>query len=307
MQLEYLETLVAAVAAGSFSRAAESLCLTQSAVSKRIRFLEEHYGYPLVDRSGPVLAPTPAGALVLEKARHLLAIERELEEGLDGLNRHSALSFCCTPGFGVAHLPGVMRRLILHDVDMSRIRFLFDTPDDILRGVSEERYDVAVAEHCTPPELEGFRTFSLPADEMLFVSAPSLRLPAPRIPIESLCAQTLLHRREACCSRIFLDANLARIGCAIGDFRRAVLIDDLHLILEAAVRGDGVAFVSGDVVAEAVRERRLVTHHVDGFLHRRERTLVVPERRAESPAVAAVVEAVLEVFESSSPALAAGA
>lgn len=96
VQLDYLETLVEAASLGSFSRAAESLCLTQSAVSKRIRFLEEHYGSPLLDRSGPVIVPTTAGLLVIEKARRLLAIERELEH-LEVLDRRRGISFCCTP------------------------------------------------------------------------------------------------------------------------------------------------------------------------------------------------------------------
>lgn len=308
MQLEYLETLVEAVAQGSFSRAAERLCLTQSAVSKRIRFLEEHYGYPLLDRSGATIVPTAAGQLVLERARHLIAIEQELEESLDGLHRRRPISFCCTPGFGIAHLPGVMRQLILREADTSRIQFLFDTPENILRGVAEERYDVAVAEHCTVPELDGLRCFTLPADEMVFVSAPGLRLPTPRIPVEVLLAQTLLHRREECCSRIFLDANLARIGRAIGDFRRAVLIDDLHLIVRSAVAGEGVAFVSCDVVAPQVREKQLVTHGVDGFAHRRDRTLVASARQAESEIARQLVDSVLEAFSpGAAPALALGA
>jgi DNA-binding transcriptional LysR family regulator len=296
MQLEYLETLVEAAALGSFSRAAESLCLTQSAVSKRIRFLEEHYGYPLLDRSGPTVVPTPAGRLVIEKARRLIAIEQELEEGLEGLSRKRAITFCCTPGFGIAHLPDVMRRLILHDTDMSRLRFLFDAPEDILRGVTEERYDIAVAEHCTAPDFDGLKTYELRSDEMVFVSAPALHLPTPRIPLDVLCAQTLLHRQETCCSRIFLDSNLRSIGRNIGDFRRAVLIDDLHLILKSAMGGDGVAFVSRDVVSDQLREGVLVTHTVEGFLHRRDRTLVTSARHADNPIADRLLESILDVL-----------
>ncbi|MCC6651420.1 MAG: LysR family transcriptional regulator [Candidatus Eisenbacteria bacterium] len=296
MQLDYLETLVEAAASGSFSRAAERLFLTQSAVSKRIRFLEEHYGYPLLDRSGPLLVPTPAGRLVLEKAQHLLSIERELEEGLQGLHRRRAVSFCCTPAFGVAHLPEVMRHLVMQGADMSGVRFLFDTPDNILRGVTEERYDIAVAEHCTAPDLAGLTTFELPADEMVFVSSPSLGLPTPGIPLGVLCGQTLLHRQEACCSRIFLDANLARVARSLTDFRRTVLIDDLPLILQSAVEGAGVAFVSRDVASAHVRSGALVTHRVEGFVHRRERTLVASARHSSNAPARQLLESVLASF-----------
>lgn len=296
MQLDYLETLVEVAASGSFSRAAERLFLTQSAVSKRVRYLEEHYGYPLLDRSGPLLVPTPAGQLVLEKAHRLLSIERELEAGLEGLDHRRAITFCCTPAFGVAHLPGVMRHLVMQGADMSRVRFLFDTPDNILRGVAEERYDIAVAEHCTPPDLAGMTTFELPPDEMVFVSAPSLRLPSPGITLDALCSQTLLHRQEACCSRIFLDANLARVARSMSDFRRTVLIDDLPLILQSAVEGAGVAFVSRDVASAHVETGALVTHTVEGFVHRRERALVASARHSSSEAARQLLASVLEVL-----------
>jgi len=58
MELVYLRTFVQSLEAGSFSKAADALCVTQSAVSRRIKFLEDQYGYPLLDRSGPLLAAT---------------------------------------------------------------------------------------------------------------------------------------------------------------------------------------------------------------------------------------------------------
>ncbi len=307
MQLEYLETLVEAAACGSFSKAAETLCITQSAVSKRIKFLEEHYGYALLDRSGSQVTPTPAGEIVIEKARKLIEIERDLKKGLEGLSPRDAIAFCCTPAFGIAHLPAVMRRLMLHEPDMSQVRFHFDTPPAILEGLAEQRFDVAVAEHCTPPDLAGLRTFALPPDEMVFVSAPQLRVPAPRTSLEVLFEQTLLYRRETCCSRIFLDANLRDLCHSVGDFRSTVMIDDLHLILEGAQSGRGIAFVSQSVVEAELRSGALVAHRVDGFVHRRDRTLVASPCCSASRTAESLIRSVLDVLGSPSAAPAAAA
>ena len=54
MDTRYLKTLQAVLESGSFSRAADDLNITQSAVSRRIRFMEDQYGMPLIDRSGGV-------------------------------------------------------------------------------------------------------------------------------------------------------------------------------------------------------------------------------------------------------------
>lgn len=60
-----LEAFVSVARLGSFTRAADSLCLTQSAVSKHVRLLESHLGVPLFSRVGGV-ALTPAGQQFLE-------------------------------------------------------------------------------------------------------------------------------------------------------------------------------------------------------------------------------------------------
>ncbi|KPF47971.1 LysR family transcriptional regulator [beta proteobacterium AAP121] len=85
--------LVAAVAAvlreGSFERAAEALHLTPSAVSQRVKLLEERLGQPLVVRGGPCSA-TAAGAALARHAEALRLLEADLAEQLPGLGDASA-------------------------------------------------------------------------------------------------------------------------------------------------------------------------------------------------------------------------
>ncbi len=66
METVYLKTLVEAIATGSLSKAADSLCITPSTASRRIKFMEDHYGYSLLDRSGSKLVLTNAGKIVMD-------------------------------------------------------------------------------------------------------------------------------------------------------------------------------------------------------------------------------------------------
>ncbi len=59
--LNALKCLEAAARAQSFSKAAEELHVTQSAVSHQIRQLEEWFGISLFDRKGRQTVPTPRG------------------------------------------------------------------------------------------------------------------------------------------------------------------------------------------------------------------------------------------------------
>ena len=66
--LNALKCFEAAARYGSFSRAADELHVTQSAVSHQIRQLEEWFGLLLFDRQGRQTLPTPEGS---ELARSL--------------------------------------------------------------------------------------------------------------------------------------------------------------------------------------------------------------------------------------------
>ncbi|MBS1154957.1 MAG: hypothetical protein H6R07_881 [Proteobacteria bacterium] len=76
-QLEALEMIVLA---GSFDGAARRLHLTQSAISQRIKQLEERFGGVLLVRENPV-RPTPAGERLLAHVRQVRRLEAEIEAG----------------------------------------------------------------------------------------------------------------------------------------------------------------------------------------------------------------------------------
>ncbi|MEY4909768.1 MAG: hypothetical protein RL260_3486 [Pseudomonadota bacterium] len=72
MTLVQLKHLIALAESGSFSRSAETLCLTQPALSRSIRALEDELGQPLFDRIGRHSELTPFGREVLARARQVV-------------------------------------------------------------------------------------------------------------------------------------------------------------------------------------------------------------------------------------------
>lgn len=275
MESIYLKTLVEVVRTGSLSRAAEILHVTQPAVSKRIKFMEDQYGCALLDRSGAQLRPTAAGRLVFEKAESVLEIEADLVSGLHVLSGKTRISFSCTPSFGVAHLPAILREFMLACADGADLKFMFNSPQQILDGLTKGRFDLAVMELCECFDLSDHDVFPLPGDEMVFVSKPTIGIPSPDTSIETLSDIPLFTRHEGCCSRILLEDNLKAVGHELRDFRNVVVLDDLHLVVQAVVEGEGIAFLSRDVLGEHLAAGRLKAHYVPGFKHARQRALVL--------------------------------
>lgn len=72
MLFQDLKAFVTVVDSASLTKAAQTLCLTQSAVSRRIQHLEETLGEALFDRSTRPPSPTAIGRRVYEKAVELL-------------------------------------------------------------------------------------------------------------------------------------------------------------------------------------------------------------------------------------------
>lgn len=81
IEMRQLAALAAVVEEGSFERAARRLHVTQSAVSQRIKQIEERLGQVLVVRSLPIRA-TEAGQQVLKHYRQISLLEQELLQGL---------------------------------------------------------------------------------------------------------------------------------------------------------------------------------------------------------------------------------
>jgi DNA-binding transcriptional LysR family regulator len=79
MTLVQLRHLIALAETGSFSRAAQSQFLTQPALSRSIRALEDELGMPLFDRVGRRIELTAFGRATLERARLLVSDADELQ------------------------------------------------------------------------------------------------------------------------------------------------------------------------------------------------------------------------------------
>ncbi len=300
METRYLKTLVEAIEKGSFSKAAESLHITQSAVSQRVKFLEEQYGHQLVDRSGAVLEPTSAGLLVLVKAREILEKERELVHSLRDVGNRKRIAVCCTPSFGMAFLPEILSDFIRGHSDLNDLKFIFMQPQESLQGLRNLEFDLAVIEHCQDQCFDGFERFPLPDDELLFVVPPAIALqPADGfVSLEDLLAFRLYARRDGCSSKEMLRSNLAGQGCDFNSFDSVIVSDDLHFTIRSVLEGEGIAYVSTAVVNSYLESGRLIGLRVKGFLHGRGRCAVMLPHRREDPLLGELLEC---VFRAVSP------
>lgn len=107
---DLLRAFVLIAEGGSFTRAAERVGRTQSAVSMQIRRLEETLGQPLLVRTPRGVQPTPQGMWLLERARALLALNDEIVGNFRAPPMVGTVRLGAPDDYALAWLPDILAR-----------------------------------------------------------------------------------------------------------------------------------------------------------------------------------------------------
>lgn len=110
MELRHLRYFAAVAAHGSFSRAANNLNLTQPALSRQVKDLEEELEVPLFVRGKNTVTLTDAGELFYEEARDLLARADQAIQRVRGESRSEILRVGYAPSLTTGIMPGALEK-----------------------------------------------------------------------------------------------------------------------------------------------------------------------------------------------------
>jgi DNA-binding transcriptional LysR family regulator len=191
MDLSQLEVFLAVAREGRFSRAAEKLYRTQSAVSQSIRKLEDEIGEPLFDRSSRDGLLTDAGRVLQEYAERLLNLRNDAQEALVELRElhKGKLAIAANEFTALYLLPVLAEFRRLHPMIKVTVQRALGShiPDDVLRHNSELgvlTYD---------PQEPQLHSVVVYLDELIFVVPPSHPLAGERqVSIRQLGAESFV-------------------------------------------------------------------------------------------------------------------
>jgi LysR family glycine cleavage system transcriptional activator len=272
--LELLRTFEAAARHLSFTQAAAELFVTQSAVSRQIRALEDDLGAPLFERRHRALALTPAGESL--RSATLEVLDR-LRETVRRLRRPGARrTFTVTTSVGFASLwlvPRLPRFTAAHpDVDV-RI-------SAVNRMVDLDREDIDVAVRFGPRDrAQGTPLFG---ETVLPVCAPALAQD-PRRPLREpadLARHVLLVTMAPGAGVAGLEWPmwLEAVGLAQLEPAGRLHFSQYDLLVGAAIAGQGVALGRMPLLADALGDGRLVAPFGRGAASPRGYSLITSSR-----------------------------
>ncbi|HSN38638.1 MAG TPA: LysR substrate-binding domain-containing protein [Burkholderiales bacterium] len=250
-----LNTLVAFEAAArlkSFVKAARELCITASAVSHRIKLLEQHYGTQFFIRNKESLSLTHEGAVFLEAVLDALLILRSASSRLRQdvprtirVNVSTALA-----NKWLAHrLDGYYAK---HRNARLEIRAVHHSALNQLADLRSGEVDLAIR-YCRNDDWRGFRKTRLLPVRVFPVCSPAYKtrhnLRTPR----DLANATLLRSPREPWDEWFRIAGLKNAPVPTG-----TEFSDAGLLLSAAIGGQGVALARDALVEEDIAVGRLV-------------------------------------------------
>lgn len=191
MELSQLEVFLAVARERRFSRAAEKLYRTQSAVSQTIRKLEDELGEPLFDRSSREGVLTDAGKLLFEYAEKLINLRAEAAESLSELRElQKGKLILAANEFTVLYLLPVLAEFRrLHPMIRISVERALGSriPDEVLRYAAE--FGVLSYQ----PQEPNLHSVVVYQDELVFIVPPRHPLAsAPQISIRQLGAESFV-------------------------------------------------------------------------------------------------------------------
>lgn len=233
----------------SFSKAAEELGISQSAVSHEMRLLEQRVGQPLFIRQGRSIRLTDAGR---DYQRSVAGALENLETGyrkLEPFRKPGSVVIYCPADFAA--------RWLLPRIGMLKKAVPNCDPwiDTSGAKVDFEEMEVSIAIVCTrdvDPSLQSHRLF---ADELVAVTSREL-LKGNNLSPRDLLTYSLIHdERQADWDEWFESA-----GVTAGEVSAGLDFSDSELALRAAESGYGIALASKSFVANNGSGSRGLVH-----------------------------------------------
>lgn len=238
----------------SFSRAAEELHLTQTAISRQIRSLEENLGVQLFDRKSRGVFLTDAGESFRQTvAAALFDIARQTEKlrqqqsstGTVVLSSQLVEAFYLfMPALAGFHQKHPHIELKLHST-LAAI------------GEERERFDVAV-QTLGRASADHVLLFSAP-DEVFPVCSPDyLKGIAPWLTLDNLPKCRLLHYEPRAQDFVIWDQWLESVGASFRVGSQGMGFNSFPVMMQAALEGHGVALGWGMTTRQMLADGRLV-------------------------------------------------
>lgn len=265
INLAELKVFIVAAEEGNFSRAAERLQLSQSAVSQNIQSIEKTYGVSLFVRRGRTVELSEAGQSILPLARELLNASRLLEDSLHNINNMvgGELLIGCSTSAGRYLMPSLLSQFQrMYPAITPRVRVM--SREHITQRLLNESIPMGVASsYIDYREIECVPLFEDRIILIVPISHPWAQY-GKAMPAD-LLDQPIIMREDTSGTTATLLDGLKTHNISMDMIRVVMELGSAEAIEMAVERSVGIAFVSEMVAARGLALGRIKKVEVEGL------------------------------------------
>ena len=278
MTLRQVRIFVEVYRTCNITRAAETLYMTQPAVTRSLQEIEQTYDVKLFERLHHRLSPTAAAQRLYAQAVYLLDSFDRMEDSLHHWDEHGILRVGSTVTLGSALLPQLARRFQAEHPGCN-LQVQVANGQTITEALCDNRLDMALLENNIPlPELH---CEDLGADRLCAVLAADHPLAVyQEITPQQLADTPLLVREPGSTARTLLENAMAEYGLALHPMWESVSTDAL---IEAAAQRLGISILPEPLASLHVQDERLCLRPIRGVNLTRRRVLVWHKEKFFTP------------------------
>ncbi len=294
MDLRQLEMFQAIVETGSFTRAGEKLFVSQSAISRQIKLLEEELGDQIFRRIHKKIYLTPAGDVLLRYSRRIFGELRLMKSEIADLTHLRRGRLHLAGGMSVCTylFPELLKEFRGRYPNIE-VRIATGITEEILRMLRANEIDLALLSlPFHDPDLEVIPALS---EELVLVMDETHPLAGEReIRFSDLTPYTFIHFERGSNTRKLVDRILDEEGV---QFRNTMELQNVEITKPLVARGLGISFVPFPAVAADRASRGLIHRRIGGRRIRRRMGWV----HLKSDYMSRTVKKLLSLFEEMKP------
>ncbi len=229
---------------GSFSAAAQTLHMTQPAVTMQVQALEEHFGTKLLNRTTKKLELTEAGHWLLPQARKAVELMRETDAMMIRFSEtlKGRLHFAASLTIGEYVLPRLLGSFLSRHPELFVSMKIMNTTE-IIEAIQNQGLDFGLIE--APISMPGLLAEAVMDDElMLIVPAGHPFASRDSVALAEVLEQPLVLREKGSGTRQVVEDELLRHGVEEGKLRVVSDFGSTAAIKSAVEAGMGLTVLS---------------------------------------------------------------
>ena len=253
----------------SFTKAAESLHMTQPAVTFQVRQLEEHFNTRLFDRAHNKVTLTPTGEKVAEFADKIFGIYAEMESSVRELTGEisGALTIGASTTIAEYMLPALLGEFKTRHPEIS-LRLKVSNTEGIVAMVEENVIDLGVVE--APVANRNLIVEVCHEDDLVVVASPDHELVKRGLMVkpEDIKLYPFVSREEGSGTREVILQYLIQEGINPHDLDICLELGSPEALKGAVEAGLGISIISRSTISKELKLNTLVALQLDPPLSR---------------------------------------